>query len=150
MRDTSSVYPIPEELSRRYRGCRAVTKLKAKLKAKLMAKQWRYKPSILLLSVVTGNVKLLANKTDKLAALLGFFVLSWMSSKPCMSHPQVPTIFTKFVPTPALMKAAHCQRRPVNSVMFCDGTALPTSTKLLLYNSSNTHVHILHCFELLW
>ena len=44
--------------------------LLTKLKVKLMAKQWRYKPSILLLSVVTGNVKLLANKTDKLAALV--------------------------------------------------------------------------------
>lgn len=36
---------------------------------KLKAKQWRYKPFIL--SVIPGNVNLLTNKTDELAALFG-------------------------------------------------------------------------------
>ncbi|KAI4892824.1 hypothetical protein NFI96_004611 [Prochilodus magdalenae] len=57
-------HPIPEELRRSYRGCRAG----AKLKAKRMEKRWRYKPSIP--SVVMGNVNSLANKTDELAALV--------------------------------------------------------------------------------
>ncbi|KAI4902351.1 hypothetical protein NFI96_003954 [Prochilodus magdalenae] len=58
------VQTIPAELRRKYRGCRAG----AKLKAKKTEKRWRYKPSVP--SVVMGNVNSLTNKTDELACLV--------------------------------------------------------------------------------
>ena len=58
------VYPIPEELVRRYRGSRAG----ALVKARRLQKRWRFKPAIP--SFVMGNVNSLANKTDELAALV--------------------------------------------------------------------------------
>ena len=58
------VQTIPAELRRKYRGCRAG----AKLKAKKTEKRWRYKPSVR--SVVMGNVNSLTNKTDELACLV--------------------------------------------------------------------------------
>ncbi|KAI4887694.1 hypothetical protein NFI96_025016 [Prochilodus magdalenae] len=58
------VQTIPAELRRKYRGCRAG----AKLKAKKMEKRWRYKPSVP--PVVMGNVNSLTNKTDELAGLV--------------------------------------------------------------------------------
>ncbi|KAI4875852.1 hypothetical protein NFI96_001584, partial [Prochilodus magdalenae] len=58
------VQTIPAELRRKYRGCRAG----AKLKAKKMEKRRRYKPSVP--SVVMGNVNSLTNKTDELACLV--------------------------------------------------------------------------------
>lgn len=51
---------IPEELRRRHRGCRAG--------AKLNAKQRRYKPSMPV--ILTGNVRSLVKKMDKLAAFV--------------------------------------------------------------------------------
>ncbi|KAI4880858.1 hypothetical protein NFI96_024792 [Prochilodus magdalenae] len=58
------VQTIPAELKRKYRGCRAG----AKLKARKTEKRWRYKPSVP--SVVMGNVNSLTNKTDELACLV--------------------------------------------------------------------------------
>ena len=58
------VYPILEELARRYRGSRAGVLVKAKC----LQKRWRFKPAIPLF--VMGNVNSLANKTDELAALV--------------------------------------------------------------------------------
>ena len=57
-------HPIPAELRRRRRGCRAGDKVKARL----AAKRWKYKPSVP--SIVMGNVNCLTNKTDELAALV--------------------------------------------------------------------------------
>ena len=54
-----SVHPIPEELRRKYRGCRA----RPRLKAKRRTGRCRYKPAVP--SVIMGTVK-----TDELAALL--------------------------------------------------------------------------------
>ena len=58
------VYPIPEELARRYRGSRAG----ALVKARRLQKRWRFEPAIP--SFVMGNVNSLANKSDELAALV--------------------------------------------------------------------------------
>jgi len=54
---------IPEERHRRYRGCKAG----AKLKARLAEKRRRFKPS--LPSVIMGNVNSLPNKMDELSTL---------------------------------------------------------------------------------
>uniref|UniRef100_A0A665T724 Reverse transcriptase domain-containing protein n=1 Tax=Echeneis naucrates TaxID=173247 RepID=A0A665T724_ECHNA len=54
---------IPAELRRRYRGCKAG----AKLKAKLADNRRRFKPSIP--SIIMGNVNSLPNKIDELSAL---------------------------------------------------------------------------------
>jgi len=51
---------IPLELRRRARGCRSGVKRRAKTR--------RYKPSVP--SIITGNVRSLANKTDELGALV--------------------------------------------------------------------------------
>ncbi|KAI3367896.1 hypothetical protein L3Q82_026726, partial [Scortum barcoo] len=56
-------HPIPAELRRRPRGCKAG----AKLKAELAENRRRYKPSIP--SVIMGNVNSLPNKIDELSAL---------------------------------------------------------------------------------
>ena len=59
------IQTVPEEIKKkRYWGCRAG----AKVKARLMAKRWKYKPSVP--SFVMGNVNSLTNKTDELAALV--------------------------------------------------------------------------------
>ena len=56
-------HPIPAELRRRPRGCKAGPQLKAKL----AENQRRYKPSIP--SVIMGNVNSLPNKIDELSEL---------------------------------------------------------------------------------
>ncbi|KAI3361406.1 hypothetical protein L3Q82_013573 [Scortum barcoo] len=56
-------HPIPAELRRRPRGCKAG----AKLKAELAENRRRYKPSIP--SIIMGNVNSLPNKIDELSAL---------------------------------------------------------------------------------
>ena len=56
-------HPIPAELRRRPRGCKAGTKIKAEL----ADNRRRYKPSIP--SVIMGNVNSLPNKIDELSAL---------------------------------------------------------------------------------
>ena len=56
-------HPIPAELRRRPRGCKAG----AGLKAKLAKNRRRYKPSIP--SIIMGNVNSLPNKIDELSAL---------------------------------------------------------------------------------
>ncbi|KAI3352306.1 hypothetical protein L3Q82_005177 [Scortum barcoo] len=56
-------HPIPAELRRRPRGCKAG----AKLKAELAENRRRYMPSIP--SVIMGNVNSLPNKIDELSAL---------------------------------------------------------------------------------
>ena len=53
-------HPIPAELKRCFRGCRAGAKIKAR--------KWRYKP--FLPSVIMGNVNYLPNKSDELEILL--------------------------------------------------------------------------------
>ncbi|XP_030641381.1 protein NLRC3-like [Chanos chanos] len=51
---------VPEEILRKYRGCRAELKLRMK--------KWRCK--LYLTSIIMGNVRSLANKTDELTALV--------------------------------------------------------------------------------
>lgn len=53
-------HPIPPELKKPYRDCRASVKLKAK--------QWRYKP--FLPSILMGNVNSSPNKSDELETLV--------------------------------------------------------------------------------
>ncbi|XP_035812432.2 uncharacterized protein LOC118471519 [Amphiprion ocellaris] len=59
---------IPPELRRKYRGCRARRKHKAKMKARI-TNRTLFKPPIP--SVVMGNVNALTNKMDELTALIG-------------------------------------------------------------------------------
>lgn len=58
-------HPIPAELRRKYRGCRAGAKVKTGI---MNAKRHRYKPSVP--SVLMGNVNALQNKVDELAGLM--------------------------------------------------------------------------------
>ncbi|KAK0139075.1 hypothetical protein N1851_024349 [Merluccius polli] len=73
-------HPIPEELKRRHRGCRAG----AKVKARLAAKRWKYKPSVPL--IVMGNVNCLTNKKDELAALVRMDKTFRVCSLLCLSE----------------------------------------------------------------
>ena len=57
-------HPIPTELKKLYRGCRAG----AKRKAKRHNRRWRHKPFLLL--VIMGNANSLPNKCDELEALV--------------------------------------------------------------------------------
>lgn len=58
-------HPIPAELRRKYRGCRAGAKVKTGI---TNAKRRRYKPSVP--SVLMGNVNALQNKVGELAGLM--------------------------------------------------------------------------------
>lgn len=58
---------IPLEIRRKYRGCRAGRKQKAKLRVRA-ANRKRVRPPIP--SVVMGNVNALSNKMDELTALI--------------------------------------------------------------------------------
>lgn len=60
LRKSGVSHPIPAELKRRYRGCRAGAGLKAR--------KWRYKP--FLPSIIMGNVNSLTNKSDELETLV--------------------------------------------------------------------------------
>lgn len=66
-RHASKYHPIPPEIWRKYRGCRAGVKRRAKLNAKAK-KQLLYQPAIP--SVLMENVNLLPNKMDELTALI--------------------------------------------------------------------------------
>ena len=73
-------HPIPTELKKLYRGCRAG----AKRKAKRDNRRWRYKP--FLLSVIMGNANSLPNKCDDLEALVLNQRLYKESSLICLSE----------------------------------------------------------------
>ena len=77
-------HPIPTELRKPLRGCRAGAKLKAR--------RWRYKP--FLPSVLMGNVNSLPNKCDELLALVRNQRLYWECSLMCFTetwlHENVP------------------------------------------------------------
>jgi len=73
-------HPIPTELRKLYRGCRAG----AKRKAKRHNGRWRYKP--FLPSVIMGNANSLPNKCDELEALVRNQRLFKESSLICLSE----------------------------------------------------------------
>lgn len=69
------IYPIPAELKKSFRGCRAGAKLKAKLKAR------KWKP--FLPSVVKGNVNLFSNFEELLALVRNQLIYSIGSVVSC-------------------------------------------------------------------
>ena len=73
-------HPIPTELKKLYRGCRAGTKRKAKGDNR----SWRYNP--FLPSVIMGNANSLPNKCDELEALVRNQRLFKESSLICLSE----------------------------------------------------------------
>jgi len=73
-------HPIPTELKKLYRGCRAG----AKRKAKRDNRRWWYKP--FLPSVIMGNANSVPNKCDELEALVRNQRLYKESSLICLSE----------------------------------------------------------------
>lgn len=76
-RKSGGSHPIPAEIKRPFRGCRAGVKVQAR--------RWRYKP--FLLSVIMRNVNSPSNKSNGLEILMKTWKVCYECSLMCLTNP---------------------------------------------------------------